>query len=242
MIQLCRFAVNYSREVKSEVVRPQCRGCGRPMAMNGTYKRTLCHGLGMIELIVQRFRCRACNTNASSLPVFALKHCRYALWAVEGMLNGYLTGMSQAKLAASLAPGGVCERTISRLLNRIARLAGEVIINASRVLAEVASGEWQWLKAVIGPKTNAVVISRMMVALKELSRKAFQFNDRECGKPCLLTVYEAWRRGCYRGFAKKPDISRRTTSVDDAKTGLGLSVTSQNVSVLLTPGMMENGG
>jgi hypothetical protein len=107
-----------------------------------------------------------------------------------------------------LAVGGVCERTVQRLLAKLEESAGKAIVKIDEYLADELSGEWPWLRPAVRKERELPKLTRLMNALYDLARVEFGIADAETVKGKLLSLHEAWRRGLWASFARLLEISQ----------------------------------
>lgn len=185
-------------------MRPLCPECGCPTARNGLYARTLHKADGRVSGRVFRFRCNSCKLGFSVQPPFALRYCRYVASVVEEVVVSRLThGTSLGRLADMLAKGGVCERTVRRLLAKLTGMATLGLREVGRSLADSVFGSWAWLAPEVATSNHALSsLRRFMNSLYDLACMQFpSIADTESVRGQLLSFYQVWRTGCHQGLA-----------------------------------------
>lgn len=79
IVWACRLSVQEYAEAGRDVAvpRPDCRGCHRPMAFEGSYRRGVRDGARRLVVRVRRARCPGCGTEHALLPDFLVWRHRY---------------------------------------------------------------------------------------------------------------------------------------------------------------------
>lgn len=119
---------------KAPAPRLDCRKCGKPMAFDGSYPRSVRHAGVVHRIFVRRARCRHCGVGDALLPSFVVRRRHDSAEAV-GAAVLERAGVELPAGAAELY-AGVPARTVRSWSQRFSRNADELAVRFNALCVE----------------------------------------------------------------------------------------------------------
>ena len=155
--------------------QPRCINCGKKYTRHSFYSRGMFTKLGLIDISIQRARCKTCNVTHAILPCFIIPYSRFLSKIKGAAIKGHAEGLSAEKIADQL--GLIDSRIIKIWWKKFSGKANSLSKWLAKILSST-SGYTKWLRGTPESIKELVCwVFKLLDLLRERCHPDFDFDN-----------------------------------------------------------------